>query len=96
MIVKEISINSKNGLQSKMAAVFIQKASNYKSRIWIEKNERKANAKSLLGLLSLSISDGMKVSLMIDGEDEKKAVDDLEKFLTAGYAEDSDSSHAIG
>ena len=66
-----------------MAAVFIQKASNYKSRIWIESNERKANAKSLLGLLSLGIYKGAKVTIIADGEDEQKAVEELEEYLSS-------------
>ncbi len=81
MVVREVKIKNKAGLQSKVAAVFIQKASNYKSKIWIEKNERKANAKSLLGLLSLGISYGSKVSIIADGEDEKKAIAELEEYL---------------
>jgi phosphocarrier protein HPr len=81
MVVKEIVIKSHAGLQSKTAAIFIQRASNYKSSIWIEKDERKANAKSLLGLLSLSISNGTKVVVITEGEDEVKAADELEEFL---------------
>jgi phosphocarrier protein HPr len=83
MIVKEVKLNNEAGLQSKMAAVFIQKASNYKSRIWIESNERKANAKSLLGLLSLGIYKGAKVTIIADGEDEQKAVEELEEYLSS-------------
>jgi phosphotransferase system HPr (HPr) family protein len=67
--------------------MFIQKASNYKSEIWIEKGERKANAKSLLGLLSLGISSGTKVVIIADGEDEEKAIDDLEAYLNTDLGE---------
>jgi phosphocarrier protein HPr len=81
MIVKEIFINNKSGLQSKTAAMFIQKASSYKSSIWIEKNERKANAKSLLGLLSLGIGGGTKVIVTFEGEDEEKAAKELQEYL---------------
>ena len=83
MIVKEVKLNNEAGLESKMAALFIQKASNYKSRIWIESNERKANAKSLLGLLSLGIYKGAKVTIIADGEDEQKAVEELEEYLSS-------------
>lgn len=82
MLVKELLVSNGSGLQSKTAAVFIQKASNFKSKIWIEKNERKANAKSLLGLLSLGIADGIKISLIVDGEDEQQAMNVLERFIT--------------
>ncbi len=87
MIVKEITITNKSGLQSKSAAVFIQKASNYKSSIWIEKDERKANAKSLLGLLSLSIGKGARISVIVSGEDEIKAADELEEYLKSDTVE---------
>ena len=84
MVVREITINGDSGLQAKFAALFIQMASNYKSKVWIEKNERKANAKSLLGLLSLGISAGSKVSLTTEGEDEEPAMEALEEYLVSG------------
>ena len=87
MVVKEITIKNRSGLQSKTAAVFIQKASNYKCSIWIEKGERKANAKSLLGLLSLGIGNGTRVSVIVEGEDEQKAAEELEAYLLSDLAE---------
>lgn len=81
MIVREIVIKNSSGLQSKSAAKFIQKASNYKSNVWIVKDERKANAKSLLGVLSLGIAPGTKLVITIEGEDETEAAADLEKYL---------------
>jgi phosphocarrier protein HPr len=89
MVVKEVKIKNKAGLQSKMAAVFIQKASNYKSKIWVEKNERKANAKSLLGLLSLGISEGAQITIIADGEDEKKAIEELEEYLNSSQTKNA-------
>lgn len=83
MIRKELTVNNRAGLQSKTAAIFIQKASGYKSNIWIEKAERKANAKSLLGLLSLCIADGNKVVVIAEGEDEAKAIEELEEYLNS-------------
>jgi phosphocarrier protein HPr len=82
MEVREIIIKNQSGLQSKSAAVFIQKASNFKSDIWIEKEERKANGKSLLGLLSLGIGFGSRILVIADGEDEHRAADELENYLT--------------
>ena len=81
MVVKEIIVKNSSGLQSKSAAVFIQKASVFKSTIWIEKDERKANAKSLLGVLSLSIGGGSRVVVSAAGEDEEKAAEELGNFL---------------
>ena len=87
MIIKEIVIRNPAGLQSKSAAIFIQKASNYKSSIWITKNERKANAKSLLGVLSLGIGKGDVVNLSIEGDDEMEAAAELEKYLLSDTGE---------
>lgn len=87
MVIKDVVIKNETGLQSKSAAVFIQKASSYKASIWIEKAERKANAKSLLGLLSLGIGNGSRVSIIAEGEDEVKAVEELEEFLTSNIEE---------
>ncbi|AUS98066.1 HPr family phosphocarrier protein [Clostridium thermosuccinogenes] len=83
MITREITLTGRQGLVSKPAAIFIQKASNYKSSIWIEKNERRVNAKSLLGLLSLGIENGNKVTIIAEGEDEQFAVNELEEYLKA-------------
>lgn len=86
MEVREIVIKNQSGLQSKSAAVFIQKASNFKSDIWIEKEERKANGKSLLGLLSLAIGFGSRVLIIADGEDEDRAANELESYLMTDAA----------
>jgi phosphotransferase system HPr (HPr) family protein len=87
MIVKEIVIQNPTGLQSKSAAIFIQKASNYKSSIWIVKEERKANGKSLLGVLSLGIGKGAAVTLTTEGPDETAAAGELEKYLLSDTSE---------
>lgn len=86
MEAREIIIKNQSGLQSKSAAVFIQKASNFKSDIWIEKEERKANGKSLLGLLSLGIGFGSRVTIIADGEDEDRAANELESYLMTDAA----------
>jgi len=88
MHMKKVTINNKYGLQSKMAAVFIHKASKYKSSIWVEKDERKANAKSLLGLLSLGIGEGDVITLTAEGEDAEKAANDLEEYLVSDLREE--------
>ena len=87
MIVKEITIRNPQGLQSKCAAIFIQKATGYKANIWISKGERKANGKSLLGVLSLAIGKDSVISLSAEGEDEAEAVSELESYLLADAGE---------
>ena len=70
-----------NGLHNKQATYFIQKANDYKSSIWIEAEERKINAKSLLGVLSMAIMAGTEVTLSADGPDETEAVNALADML---------------
>jgi len=83
MISRTVTIKDKAGLHSKTAAVFIKKASGYKSSVWIEKDERKANAKSLLGLLSLAVGPGAKITVIAEGEDEEKAAEELKDYLSS-------------
>ncbi|MCX7774400.1 MAG: HPr family phosphocarrier protein [Clostridia bacterium] len=87
MLAKEVTILSKTGLESKMAARLIQKASGYEANIWIQKDDRKANAKSLLGLLSLGISPGDVITIITDGRDEATALTELEAFANSGMTE---------
>ena len=66
---------------------FIQKANEYKASIWVEKDERRVNAKSLLGVLSLGIVGGTTIKIIADGNDEAAAVDGLVQLVESGFAE---------
>ena len=77
MFVREVMVKNQVGLHARPATFFIQKANEFKSSIWIEKEERRVNAKSLLGILSLGIVGGTNVKVIADGADEKAAVDAL-------------------
>ena len=70
MCVKDVVIQNQVGLHARPATFFIQKANEYKSSIWVEKDERKVNAKSLLGVLSLGIVAGTTIKISVDGSDE--------------------------
>ena len=85
MISKEIIIMNNVGLHARPATYFIQKANTYKSSIWVECGERRANAKSLLGVLSLGISKGSKVLLIADGSDEADALEGLSNLVLTGF-----------
>ena len=74
MFVKEVTVENQVGLHARPATFFIQKANEYKSGIWVEKEDRRVNAKSLLGVLSLGIVKGTTITLIADGSDEKEAV----------------------
>ncbi|MBE6537851.1 MAG: HPr family phosphocarrier protein [Ruminococcaceae bacterium] len=87
MISREVKITNSIGLHARPATFFIQKANSYKSSIWVEKNERRVNAKSLLGVLSLGISNGMSINLIADGQDEAEALDGLAELINTGFAE---------
>ncbi|MBR3879486.1 MAG: HPr family phosphocarrier protein [Clostridia bacterium] len=83
----EIMITNSSGLHARPATFFIQKANFYKSTILIEKDNRKVNAKSLLGVLSLGIAKGMTVTLSADGQDEDAAIDGLVSLINSGFNE---------
>lgn len=87
MFVKEISVQNQVGLHARPATFFIQKANEYKSSIWVEKEERRVNAKSLLGVLSLGIVGGTTIKVIADGSDEQQAVDGLIKLVESGFAD---------
>ena len=87
MFVKEITIQNQVGLHARPATFFIQKANEYKSSIWIEKEERRVNAKSLLGVLSLGIIGGTSVKIIADGVDEEEAVNGLVALVDSGFAD---------
>ena len=83
----EIMITNSSGLHARPATFFIQKANFYKSTILIEKDDRKVNAKSLLGVLSLGIAKGLTVTLTAEGVDEDAAIDGLVSLINSGFNE---------
>lgn len=87
MVVRDITVQNQVGLHARPATFFIQKANEYKSSIWVEKDERRANAKSLLGVLSLGVTGGTDIRIIADGLDENEAVDALSKLVISGFAE---------
>ena len=81
MYMKETIVKYESGLHNKQATYFIQKANDFKSTIWIEVDNRRINAKSLLGVLSMGITTGTAVNLIAEGPDEVQAVDALSEML---------------
>ena len=81
MINKEVIVRCESGLHNKQATYFVQKANEFESGIWLESGNRKMNAKSLLGIMSLGIVTGSKVSLSAEGNDAEAAVSALETLL---------------
>ncbi len=87
MYSKEVVLQNQVGLHARPATFFIQKANEFKASIWVEKDERKVNAKSLLGVLSLGIARGTTISIIADGVDEKEAVDALIELIESNFSE---------
>ena len=87
MCVKEVMVQNQVGLHARPATFFIQKANAYKSSIWVEKEDRRVNAKSLLGVLSLGIVGGTAIRVIADGVDEEEAVAGLVELVESGFAD---------
>ena len=87
MISKEVVISNQVGLHARPATFFIQKANEFKASIWVEKDDRRVNAKSLLGVLSLGIIGGTTVKIFADGPDETDAVEGLVELINTGFPE---------
>ena len=87
MFSKEVVVQNQVGLHARPATFFIQKANEFKSSIWVEKDERKVNAKSLLGVLSLGITKGTSIVVLADGADEQEAVTALVDLIASNFTE---------
>ena len=87
MVSREVTIKNNVGLHARPATFFIQKANSFKSSIWVEREDRRINAKSLLGVLSLVIVKGMNITIIADGADENEAVDGLVALIDTGFSE---------
>jgi len=86
MFLKEIVVQNQVGLHARPATFFIQKANEYKSSIWVEKDEKKVNAKSLLGVLSLGVTKGVSITIIAEGPDEEQAVNELVSMISSNFA----------
>ena len=87
MITKEVVIKNQVGLHARPATFFIQKANEFKSSLWGEKEVRRVNAKSLLGVLSLGIVKGTTINIIADGADEDAAIETLSELIDSDFNE---------
>lgn len=87
MFVKDVMVQNQVGLHARPATFFIQKANEFKSSVWVEKEERRVNAKSLLGVLSLGIVGGTNIRIIADGADEEETVLALVHLVESGFSE---------
>ena len=81
MISKNITINIPTDMEARPVALLVQVASQFESNIYVEVEDKKVNAKSIMGMMSLGLDSGEKVVVIAEGSDEEKAVEEIEKFL---------------
>ncbi|MGI6705775.1 MAG: HPr family phosphocarrier protein [Clostridia bacterium] len=85
MLRKEFKIVHEEGLRARPAALFVQVASKFTAQIWIEQGDKKVNAKSIMGVLSLGVSKDDTIQLVANGEDEKEAMDAMETLIMNNF-----------
>ncbi|MBP2240314.1 catabolite repression HPr-like protein [Cytobacillus eiseniae] len=81
MVEKKVEVKLKTGLQARPAALFVQEANRFSSDVFLEKDGKKVNAKSIMGLMSLAISSGSVITLIVDGKDEAEALEELTNYI---------------
>ena len=82
MIKKPITIQISNGLEARPAAMLVQVASQYDSRIYLESGSKRVNAKSIMGMMTLGLDAGEEITLLTNGEDEEAAMNSIERYLS--------------
>ena len=85
MISKDITIKIPSGLEARPIAMLVQVACQYDSSIYIQMQDKKINAKSIMDMMSLEIIEGETVTVVADGSDEAEALDNIEKYLTGNH-----------
>ncbi len=81
MMEKQVQVALKSGLQARQAALFVQEANRYQADVYLQKDDKKVNAKSIMGIMSLAISKGSTVTILADGSDEDQAVAGLTSMI---------------
>lgn len=87
MVSNDVTVQNSVGLHARPATFFIQKANEFKASIWVEKDDRRVNAKSLLGVLSLGIVKGSTIKLVADGSDEEEAIKALVNLIESNFSD---------
>lgn len=82
MTTKNITVKIKSGAESRPVALLVQVASQYESKIYVESGSRKFNAKSIMGMMTLGLNEGERITVSAEGEDETAALDDIEQYLS--------------
>ena len=85
MVKKSIKIELSSGLEARPAAMLVQVASQYDSKIYLEADSKRVNAKSIMGMMSLNLIGGEEITVVTDGEDEQKAAEGIKTFFANLY-----------
>lgn len=85
MIKKPVTIEANMDMEARPIAHLVQEASQYSSKVYIELDEKKINAKSIMGMMSLKLTKGTNLVVVTDGEDESNAIEGVEAFLAVGH-----------
>lgn len=81
MITKKMTIKLPNGLEARPAALLVQVASQYESSVYVESEDKKINAKSIMGMMTLGLAAGEEIQITVDGKDEEDAMENIEKYI---------------
>ena len=87
MLKKTIAIGLSSGLEARPVAMLVQIASQFDSQIYVENNNARVNAKSIMGMMTLGLDNGEEVTVTANGKDESEAMDGVEKYLSSPSAE---------
>ena len=85
MLRKTITIGLSSGLEARPVAMLVQIASQYESAIYVEEQNARVNAKSIMGMMTLGLSAGESVVVSVDGNDEMDAIENIEKYLSSNH-----------
>ncbi|MCH5338681.1 MAG: HPr family phosphocarrier protein [Acetatifactor sp.] len=86
MTMRNIQVNLENGLEARPVALLVQEASKYESKIYIQSGDKRVNAKSIMGMMSLGLDNGEALTVSAEGADEQAAVKGIELFLSGRSA----------
>lgn len=87
MIGEKLKIKHEAGLHARPAALFVQVASKFTSRIWVEKGSKKVNAKSIMGVMSLGVSQNNDINLIVEGKDENRALEAMKTLINSNFTD---------
>ena len=88
MFQQNVTVKNKTGLHARPAALFVQTANKFRSEVFIEKEGKKVNAKSIMGVMSLAVSQGTKITVSAQGNDEKETVEKLVELIESKFGEE--------